>query len=859
MAITRFLCRLILIALPLFSCTMAAENVVDTIRKANVDVVAATQSGNYQEGLELARATLTKAEAQLSPEHPVTLTSVNNLAFLYDMQGRYGEAEPLYKRALETRERVLGLEHPNTLISANNLAAVYYRQGRYGEVEPLLERTLVASERELGSEHPNTLTSVNNLASLYRNQGRYGEAESLVKHTLEASERVRGIEHPGTLVTINNLAGIYRSQGRYGEAEALYKRALEASERVRGREHPETLAIVNNLATIYENLGRYGEAEPLYKRSLEAREKLLGPEHPDSITSRGNLTGLLVLMNRDREALGAFRTLDQRLSQWLDAQARTTRAAAVRRLVMEGERGNQDVAFSFALSRSSPQAAMLAADLTLGWKKRLAQDDAVLSNLARKNDDPTLAAAIETLKRRRADLSNAAFDLRVPTAEKQRLREVQEVAAAELRAKSSAYRQSQEVKSARAQEVQTSLQPGTALVEYRFFDPYDFPTGKFGASHLLVVVITPEAAPAVIDLGEADALRILANAVADKDYPERKGIPFELLVQYGHDRLIAPLLPHLKDARSLYIAPDGPLHTIPFEALMAPDGQMLIQRMPVHMLQTGRDLVARGRPATGQGLVAVGGVDFGPLPATTAASAKPAAVQIGEAPADNREAALTATREQVGGFRPLKESGTEAENIAKAYTTYRSSEPAPIVLTGKRATEAALKALKTPPRVLHLATHGYYLQTGSIDGEPLLQSGVALAGANRVLTGQAGGDGENGILHAVEAQTLNLYGTELVVLSACDTGKGVVDYSEGLEGLPRAFYVAGAKNVLAALWAVGDLNARIFMERFYQNWLSQSISDPAAALRQTKLEYITSPDPARRNPDLWSPFVLFEG
>ena len=150
--------------------------------------------------------------------------------------------------------------------------------------------------------------------------------------------------------------------------------------------------------------------------------------------------------------------------------------------------------------------------------------------------------------------------------------------------------------------------------------------------------------------------------------------------------------------------------------------------------------------------------------------------------------------------------------------------------------------------MLHLATHGYYLETGSIDGQPLLQSGITLAGANRALAGEVGPDGENGVLHAVEAQTLNLYGTELVVLSACDTGKGAVDYSEGLEGLPRALYVAGARNVLVALWPVGDRAARNFMERFYETWLAQPISDPALALRQTKLAYIASRTPPNATP-----------
>ena len=150
-------------------------------------------------------------------------------------------------------------------------------------------------------------------------------------------------------------------------------------------------------------------------------------------------------------------------------------------------------------------------------------------------------------------------------------------------------------------------------------------------------------------------------------------------------------------------------------------------------------------------------------------------------------------------------------------------------------------------------------KSGSIAGRPLLQSGVTLAGANLALSGQIAADGENGILHAVEAQTLNLFGTELVVLSACDTGQGVHDYSEGLEGLPRAFYVAGAQNVLAALWPIGDRAAKEFMERFYDNWLSQNISDPALALRKTKLWYLQQTNPEISNPRNWAPFVLMEG
>ncbi|MBB4284322.1 CHAT domain-containing protein [Roseospira goensis] len=196
--------------------------------------------------------------------------------------------------------------------------------------------------------------------------------------------------------------------------------------------------------------------------------------------------------------------------------------------------------------------------------------------------------------------------------------------------------------------------------------------------------------------------------------------------------MIAPLLDHLAAVDTLFIAPDGPLHAVPFGALTDDRDRRLLERFAgVRLLQTGRDLVARERPATGTGLVALGGVDFGPPPDTEPAAAAP-------------------------------------------------------------------------------ATDG--------DAVPL--------------TG----------------------------LSACNTGQGVFDDSEGLEGLPRAFYVAGAKAVLVALWPIGDAATATFMARFYETWLADPTLSPAAALQRTKRVHdIGSANPAARDPAVWAPFVLYEG
>ena len=181
------------------------------------------------------------------------------------------------------------------------------------------------------------------------------------------------------------------------------------------------------------------------------------------------------------------------------------------------------------------------------------------------------------------------------------------------------------------------------------------------------------------------------------------------------------------------------------------------------------------------------------------------------------------------------------------------------------------------PRILHLATHGFFLQDEEIDlgGEmrgltvvpkekpapgkryenPLVRSGLAFAGANKASEITAGDDG---ILTALEITGMDLYGTELVVLSACDTGVGEIKTGEGVFGLRRAFALAGAKNLLMSLWPVSDEITANQMKSFYQNL--QKLP-PAEALRQAQLETIKELKSKEgfASPALWAPFILQGG
>jgi CHAT domain-containing protein len=322
--------------------------------------------------------------------------------------------------------------------------------------------------------------------------------------------------------------------------------------------------------------------------------------------------------------------------------------------------------------------------------------------------------------------------------------------------------------------------------------------------------------------------------------------------------LLDPFEQQIRNLKQLYIAPDGRLNFLSFASTRLPDGRFLAERQRINRLQTGRDLIENGKDfSRGKGLIAVGGVTYGPKPAKDGEEQEKLEPQP--------KFVLRTTRQFGDGFVYLKGSRIEAKNIFAKYENNTQGKR----FIGDDASEYNLKHLKQPPSILHLSTHGFYRSNNKdsmlADEAPLLLSGLALAGANNGLQGKLDKHGDDGLLYSLEVLGLNLQGTELVSLSACDTGKGVVDYSEGVYGLVRAFRTAGAANVLMTLTPVGDKSSRDFMETFYENWLypddqeknwfdgaRKSTRSPAEALHQTRLDFIRNNRPVKD----WAPYVL---
>jgi len=793
-------------------------------------------------------------EKTLGPMHPDTAATLNNLAELYRVTGAYAKAEPLDQRALAIYEKTRGAEHPDTARSLNNLAELYQTMGAYGKAGPLLERALAITEKARGPEHPDTARSLNNLAGLYKDIGDYAKAEPLDRRALAIQEKVYGREHPDTARSLNELGALYIAVGAYEKAAPLFKRALAIRQKVLGLDHPDTASSLNNLATTYVSTGAYAKAGPLFERALAIYKKEFGFEHPDTALSLNNLATLYYATGAYAKAEPLFERA-QGIYEINTARFLLSGEEARKRAYLEQRLGNAYADVSFALTATDPRARALGLMAVLQYKGRVLDAMADSVALLRRSVDPKdqaifdkLAAVAEQLStltfRGPGGLSSQAYRERLDT-----LAREQDRLEGELSARSATFRQA--VAPVTLENVRQALPADAALVEwfrYRPFEPRarDEKT-RWGALHYVAYVLRREGDPAAIDLGAAqDIDKLVSELRLELSDPARTR--YKEVGQKLFGKLVKPLQPSLSGINRLLMSPDGDLNLVPFAALNDEHGEYLTQHSELTYLTSGRDLLSLvAAPAPERGVpVVMANPDYG---------------QSTSGPPSNLASYRAVDLDRSGlVFTPLTGTAEEAGALQGLLKL-----DAQDVLTGGNATEEKLKRLHGP-RILHVATHGFFLSDQQVAaaalqparfstetpppplGEnPLLRSGLALAGANA----RRSGENDDGILTAAEAAQLDLRGTQLVVLSACETGLGDVQQGEGVYGLRRALVLAGAQAQLVSLWKVADAATQVLMVDYYKRLLKGE--GRSAALREAQKAMMANP--ATKHPYYWAAFL----
>jgi CHAT domain-containing protein/tetratricopeptide (TPR) repeat protein len=830
--------------------------------------------GDYAGAEPLYERSLAIWEKSLGPEHPYVAGVLNNLAMLHVARGDYARAEPLYERALAIVEKTLGPAHPDPARLLTNLAMLHVARGDPARAEPLYERSLALAEKSLGPDHPQVAWTLGGLASLYAATGRPARAEPLFERSLAIAEETLGPDHPQVALALGGLGSLYVSSGSFARAEPLYARSLEILERSLGAAHPGVADALSKLAWLYAAMGDPARAEPFQQRALAIFETSLGPQHPSVAASLDNLgrlrwaaadqTGALEYFARgaavDERRIGLF------LPGASEAQARAYLATSEFRMY--------EVLSFQAANPGDPAAARLGLEMVLRRKGSLL--DSVAGGFAALRG--TLAAEdrslLDDLLARRAQLSRLV--LRGPgggppdgyRAAVEELEErVEEAERAALR-RGGALRGA--LAPVRLEEVRSRIPDDAALLElvsYRELRPNPGDGGRrWGSQRYGAYLLRREGDPAWLDLGDAEAIEARARAFREavqrtsfsprsgETFPWWAGLPEAQPARAMHEIFLAPFGSRLEGVRSLLVAPDGVLNLVPFGAAVDPDGRYLVERYTITYLTSGRDLLRFGETRAS--------------PARPMVLAAPDYAALGAAPREASASGEASISRRSRDFRrrewpPLPGARLEGEAVAKLLGVK--------ALSSREARESTLKQLQGPS-LLHVATHAFFLPDvpESIeDGEeappsptpsasplgrfsappgenPLLRSGLVLAGADGLAEGE-----EDGILTALEAAGLDLSGTQLVVLSACDTGVGEVAIGEGVYGLRRAISIAGAQAQLSSLWRVSDEGTRWLMEAYYRRLLAGE--GRSEALRQVQLEMLRHP--VYRAPFYWAAFV----
>ncbi|CAA7614213.1 CHAT domain-containing protein [Magnetospirillum sp. UT-4] len=874
-----------------------------------VDVI--DERGDYARAEALAAEVVAARTKTLGDAHPNTVAALSSLGSVYRKQGRLAEAEATFRTAYERAEKVLGADHLTTIIMANNLGEILEKQGLFDQAEPFLRSALDGSRRVLGETHPSTLIGLNNLGLLNESQGNFDKAEANYKSAIAANTKRLGASHPDTIAFVNNLAYLHLLKEEFDKAEPLFRQVVAAWTKSYGARHQNTLKARNSLARTLHRLGKAGAAEPMFKDVLKARTEVLGPKHLDVMRTRidfGNMLRdakrldeaeamLAAARAQGEEVLGAlhpytFEALnglaavkEQKgdLKGGFDVRA-TTFARRTdflnRMLYVTGDDAREGYVrlhqpelaayMDLATRMDTETAGRALLEVSLNRKGILFKVASELQQINRLNRNPELEKLGAELTETRKKL--AALTLSGPTEE---TRDSHADVLAGLEARISrlqgdlgraSVRFQKTVERISLDELVTALPEGGVLIDFLAFSVQ-------GKPRLVAATLRKDGGKPVFGLVEyKDPAAIDAAIQKYRTDIQDEEIDLDDMLETGqktHQLIWAPLDAAVGRAATVYLVPDGMLNILPFTALVEEDGKYLIERLDLHIYTSSRNLLPSKLPPAKGGYMINAGPDYN-SDAVAGKDTLEKARSRGSSTANGLRGMSSGMRGLK--FDPLPGAEKEGQLIVQKVSTVGKPNS---IYSKLDAQERVLRELSQPPEFLHIATHGFFLKPddtlrkrllklqrgGDIQlpppgDNPLLRAGLAFAGinANAQLLGEIDTDND-GVLTALEVLGLDLTGTRLAILSACETGLGEIHEGEGVYGLRRAFQEAGAGSVVSSLWEVSDAGTQTLMNSLYGRLLAGK--SPHQALREAQLEMLRIGQWS--SPYIWSAFFMVDG
>lgn len=829
--------------------------------------------GKYSQAEALLVQALTNRAKVLGPFHPKVASILENLGDLYDSEARYSDADRAFQQAIAIDLKSLGPDKFETALAIADLAILHGSYGDYASAEKLYRDAMPVYLKVLGQNDDRVAALLYEAASVLRRQQKYEDARRSAAAALAIYQKADGESSRGYAQCLDLLAAMAEDGLNHDVAEKLHKQALAIYEKIDGPDSLEVSDSLEGLARICKDEQKFADAEPLYLRQLKIELANAKPRSTRVGDAEADLAALYYAWSKPQQAEPYFRMYLENLMDEFRANS-ATMSERDRLFYFAAYRNAFPMFFSFVtlFYKQMPELAGEMYNAVLQEKGIIAQNATAMRAAVVASGDPQVVQMLDKLTSDKAQVAALAQstvgDPANYRAQMNQLASEANVLEGELLKRSAAMSRQKAQNVATWQDVQRALKPGEAAVEIVRFQFHDgiTPTGTMA---YVALVLTPDSKePQLVVLGQAKDLEAAPMVAYRSDVGQTRGLEVEESPAAAGQRgnvantsaayaaFWKPLEPALGGTKRVYVSPDGVLTTIPMGLMADSDGNLLMEKTQLRIVNSTKDLLLPAHVAQTKGALLVGNpkFDMTAVQQKTAVAelrggATSGGVQQAAAPAaqvSNAGAAQVNARGDLkgGDLNPLPGTQVEVDTVDKLLKTagWQAAE-----YTGELALKEAVVQAHAP-RVVHIATHGFFLsdeelkanavaegKTANLNEDPMLRSGLFFAGADRIREGAAPAAGvDDGVLTAYEASQLNLEGTELVVLSACETGLGKDLNVDGVFGLRRGLQEAGADALMMSMWSVPDKETQELMSLFYQKWMSGM--EKPEALRQAQLE-----------------------
>ena len=818
--------------------------------------------GKFSKGLEYCHQALTIQQYLFHEENLDIASSLNHMGVCYYNLGDFTQALTCHEKALIIIERILGNEHHVYAETLNYIGLCHYCLTDYAKALDYYQQALSIQEKTIGEKHIDYATSLNNIGLCYSDLGDYlnaleyhchaltiyedlfdyeysdkaqtldfigfcysslGNSEKALENhqrALNIKERTLGKEHTGYAATLLYIGGCFLDQEEPQDALDYYQQALSIHETTIGKEHPAYAMNLNNLGACYQTLGDYPKALALHHQALEIYKNALGTAHPEYGRGLYNVGVCYYELDDFSKATNCFTSYAKASSSFITSTF-SFLSESQRELFWNQNSGFfTDDLFLYSSVMVSPEMCRTAYDGALLGKGLLLNAETEIRKLILESGDSKSLNLFNHVIECRSRLDDFYQDPIGGKGQIDSLRNEIEVSQRALMKRSKAFGDYTRNLALKWTDVQKTLGKKDIAIE---FETYTYQDTTF---YLALTLRKGYTEPHLIELFNSKELAAIR--------PSRYYTSTTLT-----ELIWGKLQDEIKGTQNVFFSPVGELNNIGIEYLVEKDGERLInEKRNFYRLTSTRELVKKNRANSITKAVVYGGIRYDVTPTSRLTGEESYSERLAKnatrigTPVDSLYSKRGRNWEYLPGTK------AEADAISSKMTEMKVNN---VLLEGEYGTEESFKALNGMNLdVIHIATHGFYwayreaiqhrdnslsFMMGTESDMPyedkaLTRSGLLFAGAQNSFLGKnIPWDVEDGILTAKEISRLDLRKTDLVVISACQSGIGEVT-GDGVFGLQRGFKKAGVQSIVMSLWEVNDEATRILMTCFYENMLN---------------------------------------